>query len=133
MCLFFSSPFSFLTKNISQLPMSVAIDNKNSEEIKRMRQLHGTIHLEESGFLKKITQKDKALNKDTTDFYYNNWKDADNLKDNNKHVEERRHEAQNMTNSFYDMVTDFYEYGWGQSFHFAKLYKGNFPETTFSL
>jgi len=24
-----------------------------------------------------------------------------------------------ITNTFYDMVTDFYEYGWGQSFHFA--------------
>ncbi|OBZ85661.1 Cycloartenol-C-24-methyltransferase 1 [Choanephora cucurbitarum] len=105
--------------------MSVAIDNKNSEEIKRMRQLHGVLHLEESGFLKKITQKDKSLNKNTTDFYYKNWKDTENIKDNDKHVEERRHEAQKMTNSFYDMVTDFYEYGWGQSFHFAKLYKGD--------
>jgi sterol 24-C-methyltransferase len=24
-----------------------------------------------------------------------------------------------MVNSFYDLVTDFYEYGWGDSFHFA--------------
>lgn len=24
-----------------------------------------------------------------------------------------------MVSSFYDLVTDFYEYGWGQSFHFA--------------
>ena len=24
-----------------------------------------------------------------------------------------------MVNSFYDLVTDFYEYGWGESFHFA--------------
>jgi sterol 24-C-methyltransferase len=24
-----------------------------------------------------------------------------------------------MVNNFYDLVTDFYEYGWGQSFHFA--------------
>jgi sterol 24-C-methyltransferase len=24
-----------------------------------------------------------------------------------------------ITNTFYDLVTDFYEYGWGQSFHFA--------------
>lgn len=25
---------------------------------------------------------------------------------------------------YYDMVTDFYEYGWGQSFHFAPRFKG---------
>ena len=24
-----------------------------------------------------------------------------------------------MANDFYDLVTDFYEYGWGQCFHFA--------------
>jgi sterol 24-C-methyltransferase len=24
-----------------------------------------------------------------------------------------------VTNTYYDLVTDFYEYGWGQSFHFA--------------
>eukprot|EP00300_Choanocystis_sp_HF-7_P042258 c9020_g1_i1.p1 GENE.c9020_g1_i1~~c9020_g1_i1.p1 ORF type:complete len:343 (-),score=17.04 c9020_g1_i1:12-905(-) len=28
-----------------------------------------------------------------------------------------------MVNSFYDLVTDFYEYGWGQSFHFAPRHK----------
>ncbi|CAN0539371.1 unnamed protein product, partial [Scytosiphon promiscuus] len=25
--------------------------------------------------------------------------------------------------SFYNLVTDFYEYGWGQSFHFAPRQK----------
>lgn len=29
-----------------------------------------------------------------------------------------------MVNNFYDLVTDFYEYGWGQSFHFAPRWKG---------
>ena len=29
-----------------------------------------------------------------------------------------------MVNNFYDLVTDFYEYGWCQSFHFAPRYKG---------
>jgi sterol 24-C-methyltransferase len=29
-----------------------------------------------------------------------------------------------MVNDYYDLVTDFYEYGWGQSFHFAPRYKG---------
>jgi sterol 24-C-methyltransferase len=24
-----------------------------------------------------------------------------------------------VVNSYYDLATDFYEYGWGQSFHFA--------------
>ena len=29
-----------------------------------------------------------------------------------------------MVNDYYDLVTDFYEYGWGQSFHFAPRHKG---------
>eukprot|EP00979_Chaetoceros_neogracilis_P006300 scaffold1273_cov258-Chaetoceros_neogracile.AAC.2 len=31
----------------------------------------------------------------------------------------REKEYKTMVNSFYDLVTDFYEWGWGQSFHFA--------------
>lgn len=104
--------------------MSIINTNENSDEIKMMRKLHGNLVLEESGFFKKVTQKDSQLNKGAADAYYNNWKDVNNLGDNDKDVEQRRVEAQNMTNSFYDLVTDFYEYGWGQSFHFAKLYKG---------
>jgi sterol 24-C-methyltransferase len=29
-----------------------------------------------------------------------------------------------MVNDYYDLVTDFYEYGWGQSFHFAPRHRG---------
>ena len=29
-----------------------------------------------------------------------------------------------MINAFYDLVTDFYEYGWGRSFHFAPAMNG---------
>jgi sterol 24-C-methyltransferase len=29
-----------------------------------------------------------------------------------------------MINDYYDLITDFYEYGWGQSFHFAPRKKG---------
>lgn len=34
-------------------------------------------------------------------------------------IEHRAKEYQTMVSSFYDLVTDFYEWGWGQSFHFA--------------
>jgi sterol 24-C-methyltransferase len=30
-----------------------------------------------------------------------------------------------MTNAFYDLVTEFYEHGWGQSFHFPTLRRGD--------
>ena len=28
-----------------------------------------------------------------------------------------------LTRDYYDLVTSFYEYGWGESFHFAPLYR----------
>ena len=31
----------------------------------------------------------------------------------------RKEDYQDFENTYYDLVTDFYEYGWGQSFHFA--------------
>ena len=32
---------------------------------------------------------------------------------------QRQHDYASVVNTYYDLVTDFYEYGWGQSFHFA--------------
>jgi len=34
-------------------------------------------------------------------------------------IEKRREEYKGMVDTFYNLVTDFYEWGWGQSFHFA--------------
>ena len=33
--------------------------------------------------------------------------------------DERKADYRNFENIYYDLVTDFFEYGWGQSFHFA--------------
>lgn len=38
--------------------------------------------------------------------------------------EKRKSNYMTMVNNFYDLVTDFYEYGWGESFHFAPRFKG---------
>ena len=35
-------------------------------------------------------------------------------------LEKRKAEYRELANRYYDLVTDFYEYGWGQSFHFAQ-------------
>ena len=34
-------------------------------------------------------------------------------------LDRRKTAYKDLTNKYYDLVTDFYEYGWGQSFHFA--------------
>lgn len=38
-------------------------------------------------------------------------------------IEERKERYASMVDHFYNIVTDFYEYGWGQSFHFAPRWK----------
>ena len=39
-------------------------------------------------------------------------------------LESRRRDYETHTNLYYDLVTDFYEYGWGRSFHFAPRVPG---------
>ncbi|GAM22927.1 hypothetical protein SAMD00019534_061020 [Acytostelium subglobosum LB1] len=40
-----------------------------------------------------------------------------------KSIEARKNNYTSMVNQFYDLATDFYEFGWGQSFHFATRHK----------
>ncbi|XP_051123512.1 cycloartenol-C-24-methyltransferase [Andrographis paniculata] len=40
------------------------------------------------------------------------------------HEEDRKVNYTDMVNKYYDLVTSFYEYGWGESFHFAPRWKG---------
>ena len=42
----------------------------------------------------------------------------------NKELAERKENARDMTHSYYQLVTDFYEYGYSDSFHFAPVYSG---------
>ena len=39
-------------------------------------------------------------------------------------LESRKERYQSLVNHYYDLVTDFYEFGWGQSFHFAPRQRG---------
>ena len=34
-------------------------------------------------------------------------------------LEQRKTDYKHLINQYYDLVTDFYEYGWGKSLHFA--------------
>jgi sterol 24-C-methyltransferase len=53
---------------------------------------------------------------------------ATNLKDYTAHQQgslaDRQSEYVKVVNNFYDLATDFYEYGWGQCFHFAQRAEG---------
>lgn len=73
-----------------------------------------------------LSNKDSVLKRDGVD---NSIKGYENLFSgarknvgnitSDESIKTRAKEYKTMVNSFYDLVTDFYEWGWGQSFHFA--------------
>lgn len=42
-------------------------------------------------------------------------------------ADERKKGYVDLVNSYYNLATDFYEIGWGQSFHFANRFKSGLP------
>ncbi|KAI9098648.1 S-adenosyl-L-methionine-dependent methyltransferase [Phlyctochytrium arcticum] len=81
-----------------------------------------------SSFLLRLRKKntDTSSHKLTVDSYYQYWdSDRKNLTNTDDSVAERRSNSDKLTNHFYDLVTDFYEYGWGTSFHFARMFKSS--------
>ncbi|CAJ0900920.1 7448_t:CDS:2 [Entrophospora sp. SA101] len=114
------------------------IDPNTNPELDVIKKHHGEIIHEPNGFVNKIYRKDSQLNRRTVNTYIDMWKeDKKDLSNKVETVSKRRDNAQTMTNAFYDIVTDFYEYGkyqkkhyymmtrWGESFHFARAYKGD--------
>ncbi|KAJ3258996.1 hypothetical protein HK103_003137 [Boothiomyces macroporosus] len=82
---------------------------------------------EQDNFLLRLRTKntDSSSHAATVSSYASYW-EADHkngIENTDQTVAERRKGSDSLTNHFYDMVTDFYEYGWGQSFHFAPIYK----------
>jgi len=47
-----------------------------------------------------------------------------NQYDNGKSVDDRNADYANLVDSYYDLATEFYEWGWGTSFHFADRWEG---------
>jgi len=68
--------------------------------------------------IKAITRKEKAKTREEVDSAFS---DYSALYDEQKggSVEARKTNYTTMVNHFYDLATDFYEFGWGHSFHFA--------------
>jgi sterol 24-C-methyltransferase len=68
----------------------------------------------DTNFITKLRQKDQIT---TTVSEYEEF--FDNKTDSVK----RQGQSDVLTNDYYDLVTDFYEYGWTKSFHFAQMFK----------
>ena len=66
------------------------------------------------GFLMRLRKKntDSASHKATVDSYFSYWDvDRNSISNTTTGVEKRKEGSDTLTNNYYDLVTDFYEYG----------------------
>ncbi|AGO12670.1 AaceriADR196Wp [[Ashbya] aceris (nom. inval.)] len=82
------------------------------------KELHGD-SVQRSG-LTALLGKNREAGQEAVAKYLRHWDGATDAE-----AEERRLADYNeSTHSYYNVVTDFYEYGWGSSFHFSRFYPG---------
>ncbi len=65
----------------------------------------------------------KQCNRTITEYTEMFHEDAANQGRDQGKIKERQQKYTTLVNAYYDLVTDFYEYGWGQSFHFAPRFQ----------
>jgi len=69
-----------------------------------------------------ITRKEKAVTRNQVNSAFTEYEALYDEKKGGS-VEARKNNYTTMVNHFYDLATDFYEFGWGHSFHFATRHK----------
>ncbi|CCE62872.1 hypothetical protein TPHA_0D02350 [Tetrapisispora phaffii CBS 4417] len=103
--------------------MSGTTQEETTELRKRQAQFAKELHGEDAGSKTGLTalfSKNKSAQKEAVAKYLKHWDGKTDAE-----AEDRRLEDYNeSTHSYYNVVTDFYEYGWGSSFHFSRFYKG---------
>ncbi|EKD14364.1 uncharacterized protein L3040_008279 [Drepanopeziza brunnea f. sp. 'multigermtubi'] len=71
-----------------------------------------------------MLKKDKKAQQAAVDEYFKHW-DNKSAKDETPETREaRKAEYATLTRHYYNLGTDLYEYGWGQSFHFCRFAYG---------
>jgi sterol 24-C-methyltransferase len=116
--------------------MSVVVSKDFVESTK----FHGSVNANTDDFVRKIASKSREKQQSAVEDYLQKFEE-----DTETGVEARRTSYTTLVNNFYDLgkrnthqthclkfveltplciVTDFYEYGWGQSFHFCRFFKG---------
>lgn len=96
-------------------------DLKRDAEFKRA--LHGKTGQDSNSFMN-IIRKNKDAQKVAVDEYFKHWDNKAAVDETAGTREERRKEYATLTRQYYNLATDFYEYGWAQSFHFCRFSKG---------
>ncbi|KAI6371867.1 Delta(24)-sterol C-methyltransferase [Pyricularia grisea] len=76
------------------------------------------------GGLGSMFSKDREASKMAINQYFQHWDGKTAKTETNEVREARKSDYATLTRQYYNLVTDFYEYGWGQSFHFCTFAYG---------
>lgn len=85
--------------------------------------LHGKTGQNTNSFMN-MMNKNKDAQKLAVDEYFKHWDNKAAADETDADREARRSEYATLTRHYYNLATDLYEYGWGQSFHFSRYSKG---------
>ncbi|TGO47781.1 hypothetical protein BOTNAR_0506g00010 [Botryotinia narcissicola] len=77
----------------------------------------------EGGF-RAMMGKDSSAQKAAVDEYFKHWDDKAAKNETKEDRDARVAEYATLTRHYYNLATDLYEYGWGQSFHFCRFAYG---------
>lgn len=82
--------------------------------------MHGKSATSRNAFLSMLN-KDHEAHRVVTDEYVERWTNDDKHGTVEEAREARKSEYMQLVNNYYDLVTDLYEEGWAQSFHFCRF------------
>ncbi|KAK1991277.1 hypothetical protein LX36DRAFT_685565 [Colletotrichum falcatum] len=71
-----------------------------------------------------MLKKDHDAQKAATDEYFRHWDNKSAQKETKEDRDARAADYASLTRQYYNLATDFYEYGFGQSFHFSRSAAG---------
>lgn len=78
-----------------------------------------------------VINKNAEAHSAAVEGYFKHWDDKNAENQTSEDQKARLEDYSSLTKHYYNLATDFYEYGWGTSFHFSRYYKGeNFKQAT---
>lgn len=77
-----------------------------------------------NGGFRAVVGKNREAHEAAVDGYFRHWDNRTAETQTEEDEQNRLNDYATLTKHYYNLVTDFYEYGWGASFHFSRYYKG---------
>lgn len=71
-----------------------------------------------------LLKKNNSAQEAAVNGYFKHWDNKNAETQTTEDQQSRLDDYSSLTKHYYNLVTDFYEYGWGSSFHFSRYYPG---------